>query len=79
MPQSRKRPGHHEHHQPSAVPAKQRTKGRIILAILLGVFGLAIAFFAAGINYAVWVIGAFIGAFIGYVIGRNMERDMSHK
>lgn len=79
MPQSRKRPGHHEHHQPSPVPAKQRTKGRIILAILLGVFGLVIAFFAAGTNYAVWVIGAFIGAFIGYVIGRNMERDMSHK
>jgi hydrogenase/urease accessory protein HupE len=79
MPQSRKRPGHHEHHQSSAIPTKQRTKGRTILAILLGVFGVVIAYFATGPNYAVLVIGALIGAFIGYVIGRNMEQDMSHK
>lgn len=79
MPQSRKRPGHHEHHEPSAVPAKQRTKGRTIWSILFGVFGIAIAFFAASDNYVVLIIGALLGAVVGYMIGKSMEQDASHK
>jgi 1,4-dihydroxy-2-naphthoate octaprenyltransferase len=75
MPQSRKRTGHHEHHQPSAVPARQRTKGRIIWAILFAVFGVIIAFFAASDNYIVLGIGAIIGAIVGYLTGKNMEQD----
>jgi drug/metabolite transporter (DMT)-like permease len=78
MPQSRKRHGHHEHHQPSAIPAKQRTKGRTILAILFAVFAVVIAFFAAGNNYILLVIAALVGAAIGYVVGRSMEQDASH-
>lgn len=78
MPQSRKRHGHHEYRKPSDIPAKQRTKGRITWAILFGVFGLLISFFAAGSNYIALVIGAFLGAAIGYVIGRNMEKEASH-
>ncbi|HWJ25546.1 MAG TPA: hypothetical protein VNS32_03330, partial [Flavisolibacter sp.] len=65
MPQSRKRPGHHEFHKPAAIPPAQRTKGRIIWAILFGVFGLAIAFFAAGSSYIAMIIGALAGALIG--------------
>jgi hypothetical protein len=79
MPQSRKRAGHHPHHEPSAIPAKQRTKGRTIWAILLGIFALVIAFFAAGDNYYIMIIAAIAGAIIGYVIGKSMEADASHK
>jgi drug/metabolite transporter (DMT)-like permease len=77
MPQSRKRHGHHEYHKPSAVPARQRTRGRIIWAILFGVFGLAIAFFATDDNYIALSIGLLIGAAVGYAIGKSMERDIS--
>ena len=79
MPESRKRPGHHQHHEPSAIPAKQRTKGRTIWAILLGIFALIIAFFAAGDNYVILAIAAIAGAAVGYVIGKSMEADASHK
>ena len=73
MPQSRKRHGHHEFHQPSPVPAKQRTKGRITVAILFAVFGLIVGFFAAGDNIIALIIATILGAVIGYIIGKNME------
>jgi uncharacterized membrane protein YqgA involved in biofilm formation len=74
MPESRKRPGHHEHHEASPIPGRQRTKGRTVWAILFAVFALAIAFFAAGTNYIVLVIAAIAGALVGYIIGKNMEQ-----
>jgi uncharacterized protein YcfJ len=75
MPESRKRPGHHVHHTPSAAPAGPRTKGRIMWAILLGVFGLMVAFFAGGANYIALAAGAVIGGLIGYAIGKSMETE----
>ena len=78
MPQSRKRHGHHEYRKPADIPAKQRTRGRITWAILLGVFGLLVGFFAGGDNYIALAIGALIGAVIGYAIGKNMEKEASH-
>ena len=75
MPESRKRPGHHVHHTPSTVPAGPRSKGRIIWAVLLGVFGLLVAFFAAGLNYVALAAGALIGGLIGYAIGKSMEKE----
>ena len=74
MPQSRKRHGHHEYHKPADIPASQRTKGRITWAILFGVFGLFISFFAAEGNYVVLLIGALVGALIGYFVGKTMEK-----
>jgi hypothetical protein len=74
MSQSRKRHGHH-YHKEAAVPAKQRVKGRVLWAILFGVFGLLIAWFAAGSNYIGLVTGTAVGALIGYVIGKKMEQD----
>ena len=79
MPTSRKRHGHHNYQKPSSIPAKQRTDGRTFWAILCGVFGLFIAFFAAGNNAIVLAIGAFLGAVAGYFIGKSMEKDVSHK
>ena len=78
MPQSRKRPGHHEHRNTQAISSRQRVKGKIIWAILLGVFGLLIAMFATMDNYTVWIIGAIIGAALGYAIGKNLEKEASH-
>jgi hydrogenase/urease accessory protein HupE len=74
MPQSRNRPGHH-FQKPSAVPASQRVKGRIIWAVLFTVFGLGIAFFASGDNWIILAIAALAGAFIGYFAGKSMEED----
>ena len=78
MPQSRKRPGHHEHRKEAPIPAKQRTNGRTLWAILFAVFATVVVFFAAGANYIVLILAAIAGAAIGYVIGRNMEKDASH-
>ena len=72
MPQSRKRPGH-QHQKQADIPAKQRTKGTVVWALLFGVFGLMISFFAAGINYAALAIGTIAGALIGYLVGKRME------
>lgn len=74
MPQSRKRPGHH-YQKPADIPARQRTKGRVIWSILFAVFGLVIAFFASDGSYLALGIGAFIGAVLGYMVGRNMEEE----
>lgn len=74
MPQSRKRPGH-SYNKPSGVPARQRTKGTIVWAVLFGVFGLMIAFFAAGAQYLVLAGGLVAGAGAGYLVGKRMESD----
>jgi uncharacterized protein YcfJ len=78
MPQSRKRPGHHEQKKTSAVSTKQRVKGRTIWALLFGVFGLLIAMFATMENYTVWALGAIAGGVLGFMIGRSMEKEASH-
>lgn len=76
MAQKRK---HHHHATPKHIdiPPRQRTKGRIIWAILFAVFGLVLAFFAAGNNWMVLVIAAFVAGLIGYAIGKNMEQAAS--
>jgi len=76
MAQRRK---HHHHSTPKHIdiPSSQRTKGRIIWAILFAVFGFALAFFAAGDNWIVLIIITIIGGLIGYAIGKNMEQAAS--
>jgi hypothetical protein len=73
MPESRKRPGH-PYQQPADIPARQRVKGKIIWAILLGVFGLLISYLAAGTNYVVLIVATSGAAIIGYFIGKRMEK-----
>lgn len=74
MPRSRNRPGHH-YQKPADIPARQRMKGRIVWAILFGVFGLAIAYFASGGSYPALIVGALIGCVLGYWVGKNMEQQ----
>jgi hypothetical protein len=76
MPESRKRPGH-SYQRKADIPAKQRVKGPVIWAILLGVFGLLIALFAVGNNYIVLVTATILSAIIGYIIGQKMEKDVT--
>lgn len=77
MPESRKRPGH-RYQKPSDIPSSQRTKGRIIWAILFAIFALVIALLATG-NTIVLVVAALAGAALGYIIGKTMEQDANKK
>lgn len=77
MPRSRKRQGHHPHKKTSSIPAKQRVKGRNLLALLFAIFAVVIAYFAAGDNVIILLIAAVAGALIGYIVGINMEQDAS--
>jgi hypothetical protein len=77
MPQSRNRPGH-KYQKPADIPARQRTKGHIILAILFAVFAVIVALFAAGPDYIILALAAIAGAAVGYLVGRSMEKDASH-
>ena len=76
MAQKRK---HHHHATPKHIdiPPRQRTKGRIIWAILFAVFGVIIAFFAAGNSWIALMIAAVICGSIGYAVGKNMEQAAS--
>ena len=74
MPQSRKRSGH-QYQKPASVPARQRAKGTVVWAVLFAVFGLMIAFFAAGTNYIALAVGLLAGAATGYLVGKRMETE----
>lgn len=78
MPESRNRPGH-QFQKKSDIPSKQRTKGRVIWAILFAVFGSLIALFSAGPDFVILSIIAIASAALGYVVGKNMEQDATHK
>lgn len=78
MPESRKRKGH-AFQKPADIPATQRTKGRFMWALLFGIFGLLIAWFGAGENYAVLAGAALVAGLIGYIIGRKMEQEAGKK
>jgi uncharacterized membrane protein YfcA len=73
MPESRKRPGHH-YQEPADIPARERVKGKIMWAILLGICGLFISYFAAGTNYVVLILATLVAGIIGYFIGKKMEK-----
>ena len=75
MPERRKRPGH-RYQQPADIPANERVKAKILWAILFGVFGLLIAYFAVGTNYIILIVATVVAAIIGYFIGKRMEKKI---
>lgn len=77
MPNSRKRKGHHQHHQDEMRTAsKQKTSGHLIWSLLIAIFAMVIGWFAAGTNIVVLVICGVAGAVLGYLIGKNMEKAL---
>lgn len=78
MPESRSRPGH-KFQKPSAIPASQRVKGRLVWAILFAIFGGIIALFASDRNYVALAAGVAIGAVAGYLLGKSMEQQAGKK
>jgi len=65
---------HKKHHPqpPRPFSTKQKRKAAPVFAIFLGVFGLGLGYFAAGI--LALIVGAIIGAAIGYLIGYNLDK-----
>jgi membrane associated rhomboid family serine protease len=74
MPQSRNRAGH-KYQKRADIPASQRTRGRIVWAILFAIFGLAMGFFGSDHSYIGLVVGAILGLALGYFLGKNLERQ----
>jgi hypothetical protein len=75
MAANKRKQGRQQQGQKAIVPASQRTTGHLIWSLLLGVFGLLIAFSAAGGNWVALILGAATGAGVGYALGRKMERE----
>ncbi len=78
MAENHKRPGH-PYRKPADIPASQRTKGRVVWALLIAVFAFLITFFNVGDDWVVLAIATAIGAVLGYFIGKWMEKEASHK
>lgn len=78
MPESRKRPGH-PYQKPADIPASQRTTGHLLWALLVGIFGLMIGYFASNGHVAGMIAGALAGGAVGWWLGRKMERDAKKK
>jgi uncharacterized membrane protein len=83
MPQSAHRHKTHHKHQvhqshPQEVPRKTRRSAALLMAIFIGILGMAIAAFAAGLN--LWMVaGAAAGALAGYLIGHDIDKTAARK
>lgn len=76
MPQSRNRYKHHQQVQAHHTPDKPKRSVAAVLAVLIAIFGLAIAYFTRG-DDAVWLItGAIAGALIGYFVGFSIDKSL---
>lgn len=84
MPNSRHRhKGHHHAHpqtvHPHTVKAKPKRSAATLMAIFIGVFGLAAGAFFSRYNVMWIVVGAAIGAVTGYLIGSGIDRTFAKK
>lgn len=78
MAENKKRPGH-PYRKRADIPASQRTKGRVVWALLIAVFAVLITFFNTGDNWIALAVAGLVGAALGYYIGKTMEKEASHK
>jgi hypothetical protein len=79
MPQSKKRKPHHENHPP-ANTEKSRTNSAVLVSIIFFcLFGMGIAYFAAGSSLLWLVIGGAGGAVAGYFFGHMIDKALSKK
>ncbi|MBK5273239.1 MAG: hypothetical protein JJE22_19730 [Bacteroidia bacterium] len=73
MPENKKQHGD-PYPKHADIRYSQRVKGKITWAILFGVFGLLISYFAAGPEYIIISVATVAAAIIGYFIGKKMEK-----
>lgn len=83
MPHSRQRNKHHhhaqQHHAPAAGNTKAKRNASVLMAIIFGVFGLAIGTYAGGKDL-VWIIGgAILGILVGYFVGSRIDKTFAVK
>lgn len=57
------------------IPGSQRTSGHLFWALLIGVFGAMIGYFATGANFGGAAAGLAAGLLLGWLLGTRMERD----
>lgn len=74
MAQNRKRPGQ-TGKRTADVPASQRTSGHLMWALLVGVFGAMIGYFASGGSVGGAAVGLLSGGALGWYLGTRMEKD----
>ncbi|HEX6334796.1 MAG TPA: hypothetical protein VFZ78_11255 [Flavisolibacter sp.] len=55
--------------------ARQKTRGRIIWALLFAIFGFTIGVVSTEDNYFVPALALVAGAVAGYFVGRAIDRD----
>ena len=84
MPNSRHRhKGHHHHAQPQAhqqvSKPKPKRSAAILMAIFVGVFGLAIGAYFSSFSMPWIVLGTIIGAITGYLLGGGIDKTFSKK
>lgn len=82
MPESRTRHKHAHHHAPSHQPhttVKTKRSAAAVVAILVAILGLAIAFFTQGRDVFWMIFGTASGALLGYFVGHNMDKAISKK
>lgn len=72
MPRSRKRHTHHRSANPHTPVASRRNKAPVFLSVLLGLFGLVIAYSASAENIIALILGTAAGAVLGYFIGKRL-------
>lgn len=83
MPQSSHRHKHHAHSAPHPKPPAAGTKSKrsaaLLMAIFIGVVGLAIGALASGMNF-LWMAGSTaLGIVGGALIGRGIDRSIDKK
>ena len=83
MAESRHRHKHapHQGSHPANIRNEQKNTGKkagLILAIFIGLLGLAVAFFAVGTSTAM-VLGGVVGTLAGFLIGSSLDRAAEKK
>ena len=83
MPQSKNRPGHHQHHPHPATPHRGKPKAKaspvIITVLFFALLGFGISYFVAGGSASALLIGGIVGVACGYIFVQQLTKTISKK
>ncbi|HNU89300.1 MAG TPA: hypothetical protein PKJ94_13450 [Ferruginibacter sp.] len=80
MPRSKKRKHHHEFHPASNAEKSQKNKSAVPVGIIFfALLGIGVAFFTAGSDFLLLLLGGVLGAAGGYFFGRQVDKSFSKK